>query len=423
MNPEFIEANPDVTARAVSNAAVVGDPEAVVRWSAGLDLTTVAPDLRPGVLRARVRAGVALRRLDLAAESMEELDRTAPESLRADPATQYAAAEADRMLGRLESAARRYLEFANIHSSSDQRPQALLQYARVLVRLGRADSARQIYLWITEDLPGTRAAHRSRLELLEMAPGTDGPDLAPGYVEAARQSPDGSGAKEALDRMSERLLGSGHALELISVLTALAAEQDGSLVPLAARGVLRTVFDPALALLVSRQDPVAIAAAVSAASSVGVPVPASRRESLAPIHDAIGLLPGTARSLEEALVEARLLARKDRWRDARDLVDQAMRFARPVPDRLRLDAEVFLAEALWREEREPEALTRLQALAGRDDVSCRPALVLEADIHFAAGRQDEACPLYRRAAEVRATPWVERQLQRCPIVREAGERG
>jgi alanine racemase len=83
----------------------------------------------------------------------------------------------------------------------------------------------------------------------------------------------------------------------------------------------------------------------------------------------------------------------------------------------------LLAEALWREGSDADALARVsEALTlAETPVDQRPLRVLEADILFASGKEEAACALYLAAMAVSSSAWVDAQMERCGTTATAVE--
>jgi tetratricopeptide (TPR) repeat protein len=108
--------------------------------------------------------------------------------------------------------------------------------------------------------------------------------------------------------------------------------------------------------------------------------------------------------------------REGAWDEARIRLERALE-APHDGDRPDLVARALRlhAECLWRLDRGDEAVARArQAIdLAPSTPDARAARVLVADVDFAAGRREEACIEYRRAAAEGRTRWVDLQLERC----------
>jgi hypothetical protein len=204
----------------------------------------------------------------------------------------------------------------------------------------------------------------------------------------------------------EHLLAEGHPLEAVSTLGWMARSEDG-FGGLAAKSLLAAGLEPAMNMLASREDPVGLAAAAAEAEGAGIEPPAGLKQAVDAARHSLGL-----RSAVPALDRARALAREDRWSDSAALLQGALAGLDEDPS-ARSAMTVLLAEALWREGRGPEALTRLEQSLAREEAASREMLVLRADIRFEAGETELACADYQTAREMGPSLWVDHQVASC----------
>ncbi len=408
--------------RAIVNAVEVGDMPAAFEWSSRVPLASLGTPENEPLLLARLEAASALGKTDAAASTAAELERISPEGLRANPAALLAAARAEEALGRLRPAVSRYEAFANIHTKHTDRPAALLALGRLEARLGKPKAARLTFDWLLKDHPSSTAANLARLERLDTESGSGS---ANAYLDAARAAARGSDAassKDACDRLLARLIGEGHPLEAVTALARLASEQDG-IAPMAARESLSTGIAPALELLASRGDDLSLAAASLEAEAAGIAIPARQLSAVSNARSRLGLGVAGLSSLDLRIDESRPAAKSGRWAEVRARLEEALAVSPDAPAPSRARALGLLAEALWREGSDADALARVgEALTlANTPADQRPLRVLEADILFATGKEEDACALYFSAMSVSRSAWVDAQMERCGTAATAGE--
>lgn len=415
-----------LVAQAAANAAAVGDMAKALEWALAIDEPSLAEPSRSWVHLARLKAGQAVGRCDLALESARQLARRSPETLHLDPRALLASARTHQDLGLLEEAIADYEVLVNVHPRDTERPEALLALSRLQARAGKLAQAGRTLAWVIEAHPQTPAALQARLDLLEADGRPADPSKLAGYLAVLRQSTDMASARRACERFTARFLAAGLPLEVMTVLADLAAEEDpDALAPLVAQECLGQALGPILDLLASRADDLAVAAAATLADARGLRPPDRALDSVADAMRRLGLAPVRRNPLEQAIEEARRLARAGDWKGAGARIEQALQVNLDLRTASRVEAVALLAEAEWRQGRIEAALTRLRGLSGLAGARARARelSLLEADILFSSGQQAQACEGYRRTASLGASRWVDLQLARCASFARAGGRG
>jgi|GEM_PF-4378050 len=429
MKDEFIENHPDLAVLAAENAARAGDMPTAFLWSQSPDPEKLSEDDRIRRWVAVLRSGYAIGRQDVALQAAEELLGSHPETVRTDPGALFDAARLMEAVGRDQEAAKLYQSFANIHISSEHRPDAMLSLAGAFSRLGETENARRTYHWLEENYPETPQAQEARMALLSLDGRPIAPERLSEYIATARQARDAGGAREACDTLFDRFFGQGFPIEAISALGYLARNDDGSLAFLAAQESMARGIGAAVELLDSRGDIPGIVLVAEQATSVGVRIPKAQRKTVNAARRSMGLAPYQWSNLQYALDRAKGAARRQEWSRVVELLGDELRYDRNPDPVTRRSATLLLAEALWRQGRDEEAEALIDEIAQKTETGekngteSRPALVLQADMLFASGDTEGACPLYAKAQRIRKTPWVDRQVQRCVDRREPAAEG
>jgi tetratricopeptide (TPR) repeat protein len=424
---ELTEADSALLAAAAANAARAHDMAAAFAWSDRVDPAELDAEHAVGYWLARLEAGQELGRYEVALAAARRLDETAPETLRVDAQAALAAARTFEGIGLLEDAIARYLTFVNLHPDAAERADALLTLGRLAARVGQPERAAPIWTWLIEEHPTAAEAEVARLELLELDGAPADRSKLPGYLEALRQCSSLARSRPVCGRLVERFIGAGLPLELVQGLAGLAAEPGQALGPLAAQRCLQEALDPALALLAARQEPVSIVLTALQAESAGVELSKPQRRIIDDARAGLGLEPHGG-ALLRAVHDAREARQRGDWAAIAQRLADPLRIERDASPHWLAAAYLLLAESLWRDGQTPQALQRVDEglLAAVGSPDGRALHVLRADILFAAGRREEACADYRKAAASERTRWVEQQLVRCaepaPAPAASGER-
>jgi TolA-binding protein len=414
LQPGTGEVEPSIAVLAASNAIGVGDTAAAFSWLERVDPGGLEPTQQVEFHLARLKAAQALDRNGQALSAASELETLDPERMRQDAAALLAAARAEEAGGRLESAASRYETFVNVHASSPHRPAAMLALGRSLAKLGRKPAARRSLEWLIAEHPDAPEASLARLDLIEVDPPESIDQRIDAYAGAAGMTQDAPTALEACRRMTETLLDSGHVLEAASTLGRLSRESP-HLRALAARQVFKEALPHLLSRLAGDRDEVAIAAIAVEAEATGLTIPGEHAGLVERARASLGLTSSELPSLvEDELDRLRATVLSGDWAAVLAKLEP---LARPAPEAVRSNPRVALlwAEALWRNEREEEAVAVLRAaLDGNGAIRHRRRLeVLRSDILFASGDRETACAGYRKANAIASTSWVDEQLDRC----------
>lgn len=405
-----LDIDAEMRVAAATNAAAVGDMVSALEWSKPLDPETLTEELRTELWRIRLSAAESVGRHSEALVASERLDELAPDRLRSDPVALLAAARTDAAVGRLESAEVRYAAFLNIHTRSTDRADVMLEHAKLLGVLQRPLAARQSFDWVLKDYPDSPQADMARIERIDLDPTRAALNRADAYRRAADNARTAAASDEACKRVMEILIADGRPLEAISILAWMIHNSPG-LAGLAARKNLMHGLEPAMNLLVAREDTVGLAAASAIASSVNLPLPVDLRPTVANARRDLGITvrPG-------ALEQARRHELSGDWDQIRPTLQTLPPTAALRPG---LAAEVarLSAESLWRDGLSDQALEDLDRAIGSDGLSpamSRRMRVLRADILLSTGRKQKACADYLAAAEVRPSVWVASRLEQCP---------
>lgn len=407
------DADPALVARAAGNAVKAGDTAVAFTWASRIDPDKLKGSVRESALLARLKSAQPLGHGEFARAAQRALDREFPESLRSDPDALLAAARLDEAANALASAAARYEAFANIHAKHPDRPTAILGLARLQARLGRPTAAERAFGWLASEYPDSSAASLGTVERSELAGAPTG-GSASHYLEAASRAKDGASARAVYDRLFQRFLGNGLPLEAVAILSR-ASLDGGSIAALAARESLANGIAPALSLLESRGDDVLLLATAGAVTVADVKIPPEHSAAIAAARGRLGLAADEGGLFSQALDVAAAAGRQGNWPEVRKILGEAAAVTPSVSSEDGASAALLEAEAEWREGREAEALKRIdetRPLATTPRTRRRLA-VLEADILFARGSEQDACALYVVAGSVARTPWVDAQLERC----------
>lgn len=412
------EESPALRAAAAANAARVRDMASALAWAQTLDPAQLDPAALKQFHYACLVAGQAIGHYELALGSLREANA---EELRTDPAALLASARTHEALGLLENAVTDFALFGNLHPKAPEHAEVLRNLARLEARIGRRKHAERTLQWLIELHPSSTEAVQARLDLLEL----DGEDAAiggiAGYLTALREATDSTGARAVCDRMTRRLLAAGFALEAIATLAAEARRDDPGLAPLAAKQCLIDHLDSAVSLLDARKDRVGVAAAAAVAESLALSIPPASAGQVRNARLALGLPAAGGGPQALALAEAHAALRRGEFDTAR-LRSASLLLRRDLDPVVAVELRAVLAESLWRTEQPAEALATLdEGIAATPGAAARPLLVLRADLFFGTDRE-RACQDYRSAAEIKPSPWVTRQVERCAQVTTAGKR-
>lgn len=402
-------------ARAAANAATVRDMGAALTWAQQVKPATLTDSDRPTWLLARLKAGQAMGRLDLALESARELALAWPDRLNIDAQALLASTRTHESLGLLDHAVNDAELFVNIHPRAPERPELMLLLGRLYTRSGKTSRAASALNWLIEAHPGSMSAVLARLDLLELDAAPADAGQAADYLDVLRNTADTLQGRAVCVRFADRFIAAGWPLELVAALARLAEEQNESVGPLAARQCLNDRAEQAIRLLASRHDAVGVAAVAEQLATLALRVPPASATDVAAARRTLGLRAEAPATLHEALGQARRAARSGDWVQLIETLESPARFVRDADVELRAEARRLLAEGLWRLERNAEALARLdEALAlGVTGRSLRSLRVLRADIQFASGQREQACADYDAAAALGSSRWVNQQLTRC----------
>lgn len=395
---------PALRARAARNAARAGDLAAAMEWSDG-----------PEALPARLIAAEALDRYDVALRAAETLSEEQPEALRVDGGALLAAARVFEGVGLVEKAVPLYDAFVNVHPEHPERPAAMLTLARLQVKLGRVDRAVRMLEWLVEEHSETDEALTARIEKLEIRDAETSPTLLDDYVSAMRSAAELATARALCDQMTDRFLAAGMVGRVIDTLVSLSNEKGTAAAPGAARFCLGDALAPIVLLLERRGDDVALLAFASDVDRLGLPFPSASRAVIEETRARYGLPRFAEGPLEEVIRRAAASLRERDWQRVVDDLEPRLYIDRVPHPASAVEARRILGEALWRLERDDEAVNILeQALElAKDETPSRKTRVLYADVLFTGGRIEEACREYRQAAESAPSPWVSDQLARC----------
>jgi tetratricopeptide (TPR) repeat protein len=406
----------DLLPLAASNAARVADMAAAFEWARAVpEGASLSRESQIHRDRALLVSAAALDRHELALEAYRRLAKRDASGLRVDPQALGAAARTLEDVGLAEEAIAAYESFVNVHPRDPERPRALLALGRLLARTERATGSRVHLELLVRDHPDTREAQEARLDLLELDGEPAAPGKIDGYVAAIREATDAGAAVAACRRFAETFVGAGRPMDLVDTVTSLARGGEGEadeLTSMVARDCLAKFLDPVLALLDARDDLVGIAATAAAAESVGAEIPDARAAVVGRALSGLGL--GTSPLAADGVAEARACRAGCDWEPIVERLRASLDTASASPGAA-AEIERWLGEGLFRLGRKDEARTVLERALGRslDPAARRPLEVLLADVLFAAGETTAACERYRAASERGASPWVDRQLERC----------
>ncbi|MCP3979379.1 MAG: hypothetical protein GY716_08625 [bacterium] len=401
-------ATPELFAQATLNAVLVEDMASAMDWSHRVDVEALDDELRERTLLVRLESASTLGRHAEAVAALDRLDLLGSTHLRARADALIAAARTEQAVGRHEAAAARFETFVNIHPNHAERPEAMLDLARLQSDLHRANAAGRTYDWLITDYRGSTQADWARLERIEITSASDVSRRALAYREAAHTVDSNEAVEDACRRLLELLLTDGRPLDAVAELSRMVRESP-PVVKVAAIRQLTRGAEPAVGLLVDREDWVGLLAAVAQLESSKIPLPASLTASVATARQRLGL-----ETRDEQVEAATAMALEGRWSDVVPALDRPTRAADPQgPGAIRARLR---SEALWRDGDDASALALLDAAlsstAPPDQE--RPLLVLRADVRFSAGDRPAACQDYRKAVGLARSSWVEHQLTHCP---------
>lgn len=409
---------PAILASGAACAARAGDHGAALHWALATDPASLDREGRIAMHMARLIAGEALGRFDQALESADWLASEEKVVLRVTPRALEAAGHTYEATGLLDKAIEQYTALVNIFADAELWPERVLDLGRLLARTGRPDRARRYLQWLVEQSPESSQAMLARLEMMELGDEPARVSDASAYLDVIRNAPDMASSRAACDRFVLRFLGAGHVLELVTALRNVVVDPSAdpdALYPLVAKDAVLRSLDPMLALLVAREDSLALAAASVEITAMHVPVPPHHRDAVARAREKFGLSPLPEGPVEAGLIEARAAMAKQDWSGAVDALNLALVSDRsPLPS-TEVRARALIGEALWRDGQADEALRSIDAALERfpEPALARPLIVLRADIRFSRGDWSGSCEDYRRAAETEASRWVSLQLERC----------
>ena len=314
---------PALVAEAAANAAVARDFASALSWSGDLDAATLTDEQQRRWLHlARLKAGQALGRHDLALAAVNALTRCCPDTVRLDGQALLASARAHEALGMLERAASDYEVFANVHAANAEQAEALLALSRLGVRMGQTARARRTLSWLIEQHPQSASAQHARLDLLELddragarvpapVPGA-ALSTAEGYLATMRSAGDMAQGKLSCERFAARFIGADRPAELATALARLAGEGGSEIASITAKKCLADHLHTLLNLLAVAGDRVQVAALAAQAEALGLDVPATSRSRVDEARRQLGLEPHRG-LLGQAVDRSREAARAGDW--------------------------------------------------------------------------------------------------------------
>lgn len=408
--------DPVVLAQASFAAATVEDFDAALEWSSRVDPAALPADAVESWLLARLRAGEGLRRYDIGVAAARRLSDEFPESLKYDRGGLLAAARVFEATGLAAEAIEAYRTYVDLYPAAPDHTAVHLHVAELLVRTGRTDEANAYLVWLTEEKRDTTEAVLGRLLQLEIEEPEATLAQIDTYVSLIRGAETVAAGRAAASRFADRFVAAGHVVEMMSALAVLTRDdgrRDGALSRMIAMETARGALESALYLTHARNDDPGLAAISLLAEEMGLEIPAARRAEVDAVRLRMGLPTLDAGPLEAAIARAGEAIDAGDWETAVELLAGELAEAGDVAERVRRRAVELLAVALWRAGRADEALLTLRDARESGGDSYRPFVVLEADILYAGGEPDRACPLYEQAASIAPSQWVEGQRARC----------
>ena len=398
---------------AARTASTANEPRDALQWAAGW-LDRADEDTQLEMQRVRLSAGWTHGRTTVAYEALGILEQRAPDRLRLDADALFAATRLTTSLGEIDRAIGHEITFTNVHPDDPRHATVLASLARHYARQAKRELARRHYDWLIQEHPEAREARLAMIERLQLMERDVHPNDIYNYRETVMALDEPALIAEAISQMWERMIAGGHVLEAWAAVDQLCRAD----VPhgVVAERLAPEFLDNALQLLAERGALTEFLAVASSANSLGIPVSSERTREVEEIQRGFGVVYDSTGYVPAAMRKARLeLRRGECGETARQLGPVALgRTQRNLTAEERVEVAAVWAECAWREGWEGDPLEVI-ARAGEGELPAalrRRLLVLEAGIRF-ADQRSASCDLYRRAAELQPSRWVEEQVQRC----------